>query len=258
MAPRSPKVEAAARTLILLEELNRHRVASIQILHLATGLPKSTIVRLMKSLCAMGYAANDRRQGGYTVASRVKSLSNGFHGDPLVVEAARPWALSFTSQHQWPLAIGVLDHTSVVVRFSTIADSPVSPFHGTINMHLSLLRRALGRAYLAFCPIGERLMLLDLLSRSTIDEDQLIGNRAQTLLMLRSIRKQGYAERDRAVDPRSSGTIAIPIMSGDKVLATVGMTYFISAIDRRELLKTFLPSLQTLAENISRSAAALK
>jgi IclR family mhp operon transcriptional activator len=48
------------------------------------------------------------------------------------------------------------------------------------------------------------------------------------------------------------------VMSGDKVLATVGMTYFISAIDRRELLKTFLPRLQTLAENISRSAAALR
>ena len=50
----------------------------------------------MKSLCAMDYAANDRRQGGYAVASRVKSLSNGFHGDPLVVEAARPWAIAFT------------------------------------------------------------------------------------------------------------------------------------------------------------------
>jgi IclR family mhp operon transcriptional activator len=98
MPLRSVKVEAAARTLVLLEELNRHRVASIQLLHQATGLPKSTIVRLMKSLCAMGYAANDRRQGGYAVASRVKSLSNGFHGDPLVVEAARPWALAFTAQ----------------------------------------------------------------------------------------------------------------------------------------------------------------
>ncbi|MDB5515869.1 MAG: DNA-binding transcriptional regulator, partial [Tardiphaga sp.] len=62
MPPRSIKVEAAARTLVLLEELNRHRVASIQLLHQATGLPKSTVVRLMKSLCAMGYATNDRRQ----------------------------------------------------------------------------------------------------------------------------------------------------------------------------------------------------
>ena len=92
MPLKSNTVEAASRTLLLLEELNRHRVTSIDRLHKATGLPKSTVVRLMKSLCAMGYAANDRRQGGYAVASRVKSLSNGFQGDPLVVEAARPWA----------------------------------------------------------------------------------------------------------------------------------------------------------------------
>jgi IclR family mhp operon transcriptional activator len=196
MPLRSVKVEAAARTLVLLEELNRHRVASIHLLHQATGLPKSTIVRLMKSLCAMGYVANDRRQGGYKVASRVKSLSNGFHGDPLVVEAARPWALAFTAQYHWPIAIAVLDGTSVVVRFSTIPDGPVSPFHGTINMRLSLLRRALGRAYLAFCPADERSMLLDLLSRSREPEDQLVGDRRRTHALLASIRKQGRARPD--------------------------------------------------------------
>jgi IclR family mhp operon transcriptional activator len=101
----------------------------------------------MKPLCAMGYAANDRRQEGYAVASPLKSLSNGFHGDPLVVEAARPWALAFTRQYHWPIAIAVLDRSSVVVvRVSTIPDSPVSPFHGTLNTHLNLLGRALGRA----------------------------------------------------------------------------------------------------------------
>jgi IclR family mhp operon transcriptional activator len=256
--PRPLKVEAAARTLVLLEELNRHRVASIQMLHRATGLPKSTIVRLMKSLCEMGYAVNDRRQGGYAVASRVKSLSNGFHGDPLVVEAARPWALAFTAQYHWPLAIGVLDVTSVMVRFSTIPDSPVSPFHGTINMHLSLLRRALGRAYLAFCPAEERAMLLDLLARSKEPEDSLIGDRKRTLALLASIRKQGFAERDPTVAPRSSGTIAVPIVSGEKVLATVGMSYFVSAMDRRTLIKSFLPRIQTLASNIAQSAEALR
>ena len=183
MPLKSDTVEAASRTLLLLEELNRHRVASIDRLHKATGLPKSTVVRLMKSLCAMGYAANDRRQGGYAVASRVKSLSNGFHGDPLVVEAARPWALAFTRQYHWPIAIAVLDRSSVVVRFSTIPDSPVSPFHGTLNMHLSLLGRALGRAYLAFCPISERSMLLDMLTRSQEREDRL-ASRAQTRAVL--------------------------------------------------------------------------
>ena len=219
MPLKSDTVEAAARTLLLLEELNRHRVASIDSLYKATGLPKSTIVRLMKSLCAMGYAANDRRQGGYTVASRVKSLSNGFHGDPLVVEAARPWALAFTAQYQWPIAIAVLDKMSVVVRFSTIPDSPVSPFHGTINMHLSLLKRALGRAYLAFCPADERSMLLDMLARSSEPEDRLAADRRRALALLTAIRKQGFAERDPAVEPRSSGTIAVPIVNNHRVLA---------------------------------------
>jgi IclR family transcriptional regulator, mhp operon transcriptional activator len=258
MPLKSDTVEAAARTLLLLEELNRHRVASIDGLYKATGLPKSTIVRLMKSLCAMGYAANDRRQGGYTVASRVKSLSNGFHGDPLVVEAARPWALAFTAQYQWPIAIAVLDRMSVVVRFSTIPDSPVSPFHGTINMHLSLLKRALGRAYLAFCPADERSMLLDMLARSSEPEDRLAADRRRALALLTAIRKQGFAERDPMVEPRSSGTIAVPITNNQRVLATVGMTYFMSAVDRADIVERYLPLVKALAGSIAVSVASLR
>lgn len=258
MPLRSDKVEAAARTLVLLEELNRHRVASIDMLHRATELPKSTVVRLMKSLCVMGYAANDRRQGGYSVASRVKSLSNGFHGDPLVVEAARPWALAFTAQYQWPVAIAVLDGASVMVRFSTIPDSPVSPFHGTVNMRLSLLRRALGRAYLAFCPADERSMLLDMLARSTDIEDRPAADRRRTQALLGSIRRQGYAERDPMVEPRSSGTIAAPIIENGKVLATVGMTYFMSALDRRDITQRYAPLVQALAKNIASSVTSLR
>lgn len=258
MPLKSDTVEAASRTLLLLEELNRHRVTSIDSLHKATGLPKSTVVRLMKSLCAMGYAANDRRQGGYTVASRVKSLSNGFHGDPLVVEAARPWAISFTEQYHWPIAIAVLDRTSVVVRFSTIPDSPVSPFHGTVNMHLSLLGRALGRAYLAFCPVSERSMLLDMLTRSREPEDQLATERNRALSLLAAIRKQGFAERDQMVEPRSSGTIAVPIIVNRRVLATVGMTYFMSALDRAVIVRRYVPLVKALADNIAASVSSLQ
>ena len=258
MPLKSETVEAASRTLLLLEELNRHRVTSIDRLHKATGLPKSTVVRLMKSLCAMGYAANDRRQGGYAVASRVKSLSNGFHGDPLVVEAARPWALAFTRQYHWPIAIAVLDRSSVVIRFSTIPDSPVSPFHATLNTHLSLLGRALGRAYLAFCPTSERSMLLDMLTRSQEGEDKFATERKRALALLTTIRKQGFAERDPMVEPRSSGTIALPIIVNQRVLATVGMTYFTSALDRADVVQRYVPLVKTLAGNIAASVSSLQ
>ena len=258
MPQRSEKVEAAARTLQLLEELNRHRVAPLDTLHKATGLPKSTIVRLLKSLCAMGYVANDRRQGGYAVTSRVKSLSNGFHGDPLVVEAARPWAIAFTRQHQGPVAIAVRDGISVAVRFSTIPDSPVSPFHATLNIRLSLLGRALGRAYIAFCSTAERSELLDLLAQSQEPESAFARDRRRALAMLSAIRRQGYAERDPSVEPRSSATIAVPIVADGRVLATVDMTYFKSAVSPRDIAGRYVPLMQALGANIARSVAALR
>jgi hypothetical protein len=55
---------------------------------------------------------------------------------------------------------------AVAIRFSTIPDSPVSPFHATINNRLQLMSRALGRAYIAFCPPNERNLLLRMLATS--------------------------------------------------------------------------------------------
>ncbi|KRR17987.1 hypothetical protein CQ13_11570 [Bradyrhizobium retamae] len=169
-----------------------------------------------------------------------------FGGD-LVVEAARPWALAFTRQYHWPIAIAVLDRSSVVVRFSTIPDSPVSPFHGTLNMQLSLLGRALGRAYLAFCPVSERSMLLDMLARSQEAEDKLATERKRALVLLATIRKQGFAERDPMVEPRSSNTIALPVIVNRRVLVTVGMTYFTSALDRSDVVGRYVPLVKALA-----------
>ncbi len=180
-------VESVLRAFEILRELNRSRVTSVKDLLAATGLPKATLVRLLKTLGWAGYVTNDRRQGGYQVTSNVKALSCGYHRDPLVVEAARPWSIEFTRKYQWPIAVATLEERTVAVRFSTIIDSPNSPFHGTINLRLDLLTRALGRAYLAFCPAAERDMLLDLLG---------VGDavrRQDALDMLGRIRKAGFS-----------------------------------------------------------------
>jgi IclR family mhp operon transcriptional activator len=145
-----------------------------------------------------------------------------------------------------------------VVRFSTIPDSPVSPFHGTLNMQLSLLGRALGRAYLAFCPMSERSMLLDMLARSQESEDKLATERKRALALLAAIRKQGFAERDPMVEPHSSSTIAAPVMVNGRVLATVGMTYFTSALDRADVVQRYVPLVKGLADNIAASVSSLQ
>src|SRR5918999_872484 len=146
MMPSFPPVRSVERALGLLVELNTQRVTTIGELHQRTGLPKPTIVRLLETLIAAGFVSSDRRLGGYQVTSRVSALSSGYHGAPMVIEAARPWAIDITRKLKWPVSVALLEKDAVVVRFSTIPDSPMSPFHATINMRLSLISRGLGRA----------------------------------------------------------------------------------------------------------------
>ena len=130
------------------------------------------LLLLRVTLIEDGYVSHDDRLGGYQITSGVAALSSGFHGAPLIVEAARPWAIDLTRRLKWPVAVAVLDRDAVVIRFSTIPDSPVSPFHATVNMRLSLISRALGRAYLGFCPKEEREVLTRVLASSRNPEDR--------------------------------------------------------------------------------------
>ncbi len=230
----SGNIQSVTRAFALLEALNRRAWSSVAQLHDSTGLPKPTIVRMLQTLVQAGYVTRDAREKGYRVTVRVRSLSCGFHGDPLVVEAARPWAIALTRQFHWPAGVAILEGDAAVIRFSTIADSSISPFHATLNMRLSLFSNALGLAYYAFCPDSERQMLLALAGDR---EQSLLAERERGWLDWRVQRAQalGYATRDPWQEPRNSGTIAVPIMAGDQVMATIGLTYFKRAVSDQDL-----------------------
>jgi IclR family mhp operon transcriptional activator len=101
-------------------------------------------------------------------------------------------------------------------------------------------------------------MLLDMLARSQESEDRLATERKRALALLGTIRKQGFAERDAMVEPRSSNTIALPVIVNQRVLATVGMTYFTSALDRTDVVQRYVPLVKTLADNIAASVSSLQ
>jgi IclR family mhp operon transcriptional activator len=256
--PSFPPVQSVQRALALLAELNRQRATSVGELHQRTGLPKPTIVRLLETLIAEGFVASDSRVRGYQVTSKVAALSSGFHGAPMVIEAARPWAIDLSRRLKWPLAVAMLQEHAVYVRFSTIPDSPVSPFHATINMRLSLISRALGRAYLAWCPREERQLLVRMLSASGDAEDRPDNLARAVRQLVRATRSRGFAERDPNVEPKNSGTIAVPVMAGNLVLATLGLTYFRSAVRRSTVIDTLVPALQEARAHIEQSIAAMR
>lgn len=252
----SSNIQAVSRVFTILEALNRRAWSSIGQLHQDTSLPKPTLVRMLQTLIQSGYVAKDPRQNGYCVTARVQSLSCGFHGDPLVVEAARPWAIALTRELHWPAGVAILDGDGVMIRFSTIYDSSISPFHATLNMRLSLLSNALGLAYYAFCPESERQMLRTMIGER---EDALLGERETGWLEWRvqRAREQGYTERDPGTEPRNSGTVAVPIMAGERVAATIGLTYFRRAVSPEDTAR-YVTALRRTAKGIERQIASLE
>ncbi|WP_205589593.1 helix-turn-helix domain-containing protein [Chachezhania antarctica] len=245
-------VNSVLRTLEILKVLNRQSVTSVSQLHKLTGLPKPTIVRLLETLIAANYVGRDENGSGYRVTSTVAELSCGFHGAPVVVEAGRPWLQKLTRDLKWPAAIAVPDGSSVVVYDTTCSDSPMSPYHANIRKRLGLISMPLGRAYLAFSAPEEQRLTMRLLETSDHPDKHLMNAPGLIEQLLNTSRSDKFAERVGGEANLVSSGVAVPIYNEgfDKVLATIGITYYTSAVRRKEVVRTYVPHLQAAATGI--------
>ncbi|QCO57380.1 transcriptional regulator (plasmid) [Pseudorhodobacter turbinis] len=247
-------VQSVTKAFTVLEYVNRRGLASIKDIHETTGIPKPTIVRLLQTLVGVGYVAQDERTRGYHVTATVNRLSSGFHGAPMVIEVAHPLANALTDDIMWPCAICMLDLDAVVINYSTTSSSPIAPFHASLGRRLSLGGRALGRAYACFCPQAEQDILRSVMRTSRDPENYSITDEAFKL-MVSQARKDGFVERNADLEPRSSGTIAFPIMLGERVMATFGVTYFRSAIDKAQTREALIDKTR---DTVTKIEAALE
>jgi IclR family mhp operon transcriptional activator len=254
--PSFPPVQSVVRAIELLQALNRQPVSTIDLLHRQTGFPKPSLVRLLQTLQAKGLVRHAPQPGAYYLTSGVATLSSGYHSEPRVVEAAAQPMDELTRRIKWPLALAVFDGDAVVVRYSTIPNSPLSLLHSSINMRLSLVSRALGRAYLAFCTRDEQAMLLAAVEKSDQPEDAPARDRKAMRRMLAQTRKRGYALRDPAVRPVSN-TLALPVFDRRRPVASIGLTWFASTMNADEAAERYLGVLRGLAAEVSARMAAL-
>lgn len=250
--PTSRPVNVVLRALQILRALNRQPVSTVDAIHKHTAIPKPTIVRLLQTLESDGLVRRAPQYGAYYLTSEVTALASGYHSEPRIVEASAAVCEALTQDLKWPVSVAVHDGDAMIVRYSTIPHSPLSFFHSTINMRLSLLTQALGRAFLAFCGPTEQDALIELLARSS--SEPIAGQEADIRRMLAEVRERGYALRDPRVRPESS-TIAVPIFEGPRVVATIGLTWFSSALDVPQAVERFLAPLQQASRDISRALA---
>ena len=241
-------IRSVERAIDLLQALNRRPLSTLQELHHDTGLPKPSIVRLLRTLEAKGLAAQSSSYGAYQLLGGVKSLASGFHHEPRVVEVAEDPMIDFTRREGWPLSLGLLDLDAMVVRACTIRFTALSLEHSAIDRRLSLLSHAMGRAYLAHSARHEQAILLSILrdrhpEHAALDEEVVAA-------MIALTRERGYALRDPMSNPRSS-TIAVPVFESGRVVAALGFTWITAAMTVTRAVERYLPDLRDLARTIT-------
>lgn len=248
-------VEPVSRAFHILEALNRRGRAGLAQIAADTGLPKPTVSRLLATLEACGYVDRLPRRSGYVLRERVLRLSSGFRYRDAVVEAARPFLSALTAEHKWPFAIATLDRNAMRVRLSTGQESPFATDENFINRRVPMLLSALGRAYIAFCPDDERETILVLLRGSSRATDRQAREPRVVNRLIHAVRRAGYASTTLVPDAPAKG-LAIPIRSGERVLATMTLRYIGSALTEAEVARRYLSSMQRAADGIAAASSA--
>ena len=234
--PSFDTIRSVERTIAVLRAMNEDTLSRISDLQQKTGLPAATVVRIVETLVSLGLVQNHGRRVGYTLTEKVLELSAGYHGLPLFLEQAKEVLLELTAAIRWPAALASLDDTAMVVRLSTIPESPLAHTHSTLQKRLDLLLRAHGRAYLAHCPKEERLQLYARLGEEEVTLLTVEELDARMRPILAQVRHLGYAERDHEIDPQTT-TVAMPVVHNGHLAATIGVTFFRGArADRGEIL----------------------
>jgi IclR family transcriptional regulator, mhp operon transcriptional activator len=139
----------------VLQALNRRRSTTFAVLAAETGLPRPTVVRLLHTLIALGYASRVSREAGYRLTDQVLTLAGGVRFIDHLVDAAIPHMCSFTREYGWPLYLATLRPGGTAVRHSTAPESHVVRGGCPRQQEPGPARCAWPRR-IAFCPEEDR------------------------------------------------------------------------------------------------------
>ncbi len=248
-------VRALNRGLEVLTELNRLERAAINTLAAAAGLPRTTTYRILETLRLAGYVERDAHDDCYRPTIMVRALSDGFDDEALVAHIAKPLLAALGEQIVWPVAVATPSGSTMMIRETTDASSPLALEQYSAGVRVPMLASAAGRAYLAFCAPAQRDALLDVLARSSLPEDRLARNRTEVERLLSETRTQGYGMAHRARRVSEETSLAIPVRAKDRILATVTVRYAASAVPLRTAVEQFLPKMREFAHKIETQLA---
>ena len=228
-------IDSLERGLSVLRTLEEYRGQSLAELHKETGIPKSSLLRILHTLEKGGYVWKAIGDGMFR---RSISLAGRQRSDELttrIAEISAPFLSSLRQKALWPSDILVVRNHLLELGESSRRQSNLGVTLYDIGARVDMILSAPGRAYLAFCSPEERSAVLDHVRAhpSPIARSRQVL-RSELDEILEQTRACGYGSRD----PRFGGhnvdieqfddgldAIAVPIICNGKVIACMNLVW---------------------------------
>jgi IclR family mhp operon transcriptional activator len=243
--------------LQVLRALNVRNGATVTELTAATGISRPALYRILETLREAGYVAVDLEGQHYGLTVLVRSLAEGFTDEDWVTAVARPLLKALQKEVVWPADLGTFMDNAMWIRETTRPSSPLTMDRGVVGVRFPLLSSATGRAYLAFCGERERELILRNVARSPEPGNEAIEDIDRLNAVLEETRARGYGQR-YGEPPADSGAIAVPIISGARVLGCVCLTFAARTLHPAEAAQLHLAAMHRTATLIAEGAAKLE
>lgn len=252
-------IRALDRGLEVLHILQTSSAMSLHDLHRATGLPKATLSRILKTLTKRGLVWRRIADEAYLPSYTLREYAPHFDIVHHLVEVSSPILETLCQRVSWPsiLAVPRLDYMEVIETNSSRAY--FDHIHlGPLGYRINMVRSATGRAYLAFCAPSERSAILDRMA----SKGALGANRSVVEQVLAGIRQQGYGSREPRIElPRDEidpeirdgrQSIAVPILVRGRAIACLNLTWTARVASVATIARHHLVDLTAAAEAIAR------
>ncbi|MFN3817799.1 helix-turn-helix domain-containing protein [Blastomonas sp.] len=246
-------IRSISRAIAVLQAINRGGSLNMMEIAQASKVPYPTACRIVQTLVYEQLVERERGRKRYRPTAMVQSLSHGFTGHSVLLQLARPHIAQLTRDIGWPVTISTHVGSTMVLRDSThsLTSLTFNEYHPGFAM--PILECASGIAYLAFCDEGERNTILGHISPDADDDTRHMLQLLTHGGLLATVRKNGYSARSYnqfTRNPGKTSSIAVPLMRGGKIEATLSVAFFAAAVAVANATKDLLPPLQKCAKSI--------
>jgi IclR family transcriptional regulator, mhp operon transcriptional activator len=263
--PNQETMRGLERGLRVLEALESKPISSLHDLHLATGIPKPSLLRVLRTLERFHLVSRRLGDGRYRASTNLTRRLRKNARHERVAEAAAPVLDRLCQRISWPSDLMVPAGDHMVIAESSQTQTPFLIKAGGVDYRVNWLLSAVGRAYLAYCPDKERQEILYRLRKSEKPVDWLAHEPKRLEKILAETRQRGYGIRDPGfaggfydTAPKDDGlaAIALPLVDRGRVHGSINILWVKTADTIEVFASRYLADLQAAAQEIVDSLRA--